>query len=131
LTADENLNPDETGQGMPTLMRVYLLKNTTGIELSSVEDIQRRDREVLAADLIEAREVTLHPGGTTDVDFKRTDDAKAIAVAALFRNPVGNAWRTIAKLPKPNPQHCRSTVPSKSGVRIVVRAKENLLENGS
>ena len=107
LKAGEPLNPDDSGQSFPTIVRVYLLKSANILETTSADEVLRHDREVLGGDLLEAQEVTVAPGATEKLTFKRQDGAKQIAVVGLFRAPTGNTWRAIETLPEADKDFCR------------------------
>ncbi|MCG5056048.1 MAG: type VI secretion system lipoprotein TssJ [Myxococcales bacterium] len=106
LKARQTLNPDESGQSFPTIVRVYLLKNPSTLEVAGADEVLRHDRDVLASDLLDVQEITVRPGATETLTFKRPDLASAVAVVGLFRAPVGNTWRLLTPLPAANADHC-------------------------
>lgn len=119
LKAGELMNPDDSGQSFPTIVRVYLLKSGTILETAAAEEVQRGDRELLGSELLEMQEVTVRPGKYERIFFKRNEDARVVAVVGLFRTPVGNSWRLIQNLPPADPDHCHKSVQP-SGPRIGV-----------
>ena len=119
LKAGKPMNPDDSGQSFPTIVRVYLLKGATTLDTAGADEVLRGDRELLGADLLDMQEVTIRPGGYERISFKRQDDARAVAVVALFRSPVGNSWRLITKLPAPDKDHCHKPIQP-GGPRIGV-----------
>lgn len=106
LKAGEPMNPDETGKSFPTIVRVYLLKSAGILETAGSDELIRGDRELLGSELMDMQEVTVKPGSYERLSFKRHEDARAVAVVALFRAPVGNTWRLIQNLPPPDKDHC-------------------------
>lgn len=124
LKAGNPLNPDDSGQSFPTIIRVYLLKSASALETSGADEVLRHDREVLGADLLETQEVTIRPGTTEKLTFKRQDDAKQLAVVGLFRAPIGNTWRAIEKLPSADTEFCRPKAEN-AGVHINITLDAN------
>jgi type VI secretion system protein VasD len=110
LTASPRLNPGEHGESLPTLVRVYQLKDTTKLVEASLDQILDGDKALLAEDLISMQELTLYPGERSAPAMVRAEAATSLAVVAMFRRPVGPSWRAIRKLPPANPQHCHGTV---------------------
>ncbi len=119
LKAGEPMNPDDTGKSFPTIVRVYLLKSAGILETASADELLRGDRELLGSELLDMQEVTVKPASYERLSFKRQDNARAVAVVALFRAPVGNTWRLISTLPPPDADHCHKT-QQPAGPRIGV-----------
>lgn len=124
LKAGEPLNPDDSGQSFPTIVRVYLLKSGNTLETTGSDEVLRHDRDVMGADLLEAQEVTVRPGTTEKLTFKRQDSAKQLAVVGLFRAPTGNTWRAIETLPATDKDFCHRT-PETAGARINILLDSN------
>ncbi len=123
LKAGDPMNPDESGQSFPTIVRVYLLKGATTLETAAADEVLRGDRELLGSDLLDMQEVTVKPGGYERISFKRQDDARAVAIVALFRSPVGNTWRLIENLPPADTDHChKPKQPSGPRIGVVLEA---------
>ena len=94
------------------------------LETSGADEVLRHDREVLGADLLETQEVTVRPGTTEKLTFKRQDDAKQLAIVGLFRAPTGNTWRAIEKLPAADTEFCRAKAEN-AGARINITLDAN------
>ena len=124
LKAGDPLNPDDSGQSFPTIVRVYLLKSANALETTGADEVLRHDREALGDDLLETQEVTVRPGTTEKLTFKRQDEAKQIAVVGLFRAPTGNTWRAIKNLPAADKEFCRAKAEI-AGARINVTLDSN------
>lgn len=107
LTASPRLNLDENGESLPTVVRLYQLRDSTKLVESSADRLLTNDRGVLAEDLVDVRELTLYPGERALPILMRGEGAAVVAVVAMFRRPNGPSWRAIRKLPPPNPQHCQ------------------------
>jgi type VI secretion system protein VasD len=100
VTAGSRLNPDDGGQSLPTVIRIYLLKASSKAGAAQFEDLYRRDKEVLGEDLIQVDEMVLSPGGTARRTVPGDKGARALMVVGVFRRPVGATWRIIAELQK-------------------------------
>ena len=106
LRASAHLNPSEKGEPLATVVRVYQLKGTGKIAVASFDDLLDHDKDALGEDFVAVQEVTLSPGATVDPPLVRSPEATHVAVVALFRKPYSTTWRTIEKLPAPDPQYC-------------------------
>ena len=60
----------------------------------------------LGEDFLAVQEVTINPGDRLDPPIPRNADTTTLGAVALFRQPAGNTWRAIVKLPAPDPQYC-------------------------
>ncbi|WP_292933650.1 type VI secretion system lipoprotein TssJ [Noviherbaspirillum sp.] len=95
LEGARDMNAGDDGQGLATVIRLYKLRNQNGflaMPYSSV-GLADKEKEAIGNDLVEARELTLSPGQTLDIQEKLPGDAVYLAVAALFRSPYAQRWR--------------------------------------
>jgi type VI secretion system protein VasD len=106
LRASAHLNLSEKGDALATVVRVYQLKGTGKISVASFDDLLDHDKDALGEDFVAMQEVTVNPGATLDPPLVRSPEATHVAIVALFRKPASTTWRTIEKLPPPDPQYC-------------------------
>jgi type VI secretion system VasD/TssJ family lipoprotein len=106
LDGAKNLNPDPNGDPLTTVVRVYQLKGVSKIELATMQDLMRNEKEALADELVDAVEVTLKPGGTEFPRMERKPETTHLAVAAFFRQPNLSSFRAITPLPPSDPLYC-------------------------
>ncbi|HLK92906.1 MAG TPA: type VI secretion system lipoprotein TssJ [Polyangia bacterium] len=106
LRASAHLNLSERGEPLATVVRVYQLKGTGKISVASFDDLLDHDKDALGEDFVAMQELTVNPGATLDPPLVRSPEATHVAVVALFRKPASTTWRTIEKLPPPDPQYC-------------------------
>jgi type VI secretion system protein VasD len=106
-----NLNPGPDGQPLPTVVRVYQLRSDARLAASSIEEMARNDRGVLADDVLEIQELTLFPSGRELPALRRNPQSTHVAVTALFRRPRGASWRAVVPVPAPDPLHCYREQP--------------------
>jgi type VI secretion system VasD/TssJ family lipoprotein len=124
LVGTDRLNPGEKGEPLATVVRVYQLKASNKMSDAGFEEILDNDKSVLAEDLVEVKELTLHPAERLDQAVARGDGAQYLAVAGLFRQPAGTSWRVLYHLPTADPQHCH-----KKGSNVVQMVlSENRIE---
>ncbi|MFL5417842.1 MAG: type VI secretion system lipoprotein TssJ [Myxococcales bacterium] len=102
LQASDQLNPDEQGASLPTMVLVYQLKSAAKIETADFADVYRRPKESLGEDLLQADEVEITPGQSQTKTLARDKAAKALAVVAVVRRPAGPGWRSIVQLGPPD-----------------------------
>ncbi len=113
LRATAHLNPSEKGEPLATVVRVYQLKGTGKIAVASFDDLLDHDKDALGEDFVAMQELTVNPGATLDPPLVRSPEATHVAVVALFRKPASTTWRTIEKLPAPDPQYCHPAPANK------------------
>ncbi|MDO8652940.1 MAG: type VI secretion system lipoprotein TssJ [Undibacterium sp.] len=95
LHASNNLNVGTNGQALALIARIYKLKQNAAFEQASYEIFlnPQKEKELLGADLIEVKEVTLVPGQRYHADEKVSQEAYFIGVVGLFRDPAIQRWR--------------------------------------
>jgi len=99
IYATDRVNPDEDGKALPTIVRIYQLKNLGKIEVASFRDIWQKAEDTLGDTLAVADEVTVYPGEKVARRFERDKNANYIVGVAIVRRPSGASWRTILDLP--------------------------------
>jgi type VI secretion system protein VasD len=120
----ERLNPGDKGEPLATVVRVYQLKAPNKLSDAGFEELLDNDKTVLAEDLVNVQELTLHPAEQLESKVTRGDGAQYLAVVALFRQPAGTSWRVLYHLPTVDPQHCHK----KTSSSIQVLMEENRVE---
>jgi len=95
LDAAPRLNVDARGQPLALLVRVYKLRQRNTFEGApyAVFLSPQAERELLGADLVEVRELTLVPGQRLDLSEKIARDTPWLGVVALFHAPAAQGWR--------------------------------------
>jgi type VI secretion system protein VasD len=99
VEASARLNPDEDGQSLPTSIRLYQLRSPGRLEAAEFDQLYRREKEILADDLLHVDEVTVSPGEKVRKQLVREPGARALAAVAVVRRPSGTAWRAVVELP--------------------------------
>ena len=93
------LNPDVTGLAMPVQVHVYLLKSAARLDGADYFQLSDPDKRVLGDDVVSTQETTLHPGTSTMLTFKLTDEAKFVGVVAGFQKIDSATWHASLAVP--------------------------------
>jgi len=101
IETSDRVNIDQSGEALPTIVRLYQLKNLSAIQSASFDDMLDRPKETLGDAIIHEDELTIYPGQIVVRRFERDPKADFIAGVAIVRNPVGTAWRTLQEFPIP------------------------------
>ena len=110
-----DLNPDASGDPLPTLVRVYQLSNLGELEQASFEQMMRRPEEVLGETLLASEEVTVYPGRSTFRSFERDPGANYVVGVAVVRQPGGTQWCAVLSTPT-----CGKKAKARPMVRFLV-----------
>lgn len=102
VNAAQRLNPDDAGESLPTLVKLYQLKSAAKLEGADFDRVYRAPKETLGDDLLRVDEVLLAPGGTAQQRIERDRAARVLAVVPVVRRPTGKSWRTVVELPPPD-----------------------------
>lgn len=99
IHAAENLNADDKGRGLATVVHIYKLRNATTFMQAPYENFTSPEREKLAigSDLIDVEELILTPGQQFESPITTTNQAPYIGIVALFRKPAPYRWRFVFK----------------------------------
>ncbi|MFS2200602.1 type VI secretion system lipoprotein TssJ [Pseudomonas sp. Pseusp3] len=86
---------DMNGLSVPTLVRVYQLRDDRKVQKAAYDSLLGDDDSVLSGDLLDTRAVVVKPGEGMQLNVPMDKDARFISVVALFRLPdtERNTWR--------------------------------------
>jgi type VI secretion system protein VasD len=100
---------DMNGLSVPTLVRVYQLRDGRAVEKASYEQLLSDDDSVLSSDLLDTRVVVVKPGEGAQMSVPMDQDARFVSVVALFRQPDTkiNTWRLTLTRDDLNPDRAR------------------------
>ncbi|WP_248807082.1 type VI secretion system lipoprotein TssJ [Pseudomonas sp. MWU13-2100] len=91
---------DMRGLSVPTLVRVYQLRDSKALERATYDRLLSDDDSLLSADLLDKQAVVVKPGEGAQLNVSMHKDAQFVAVVALFRDPDTrmSTWRlTLAR----------------------------------
>lgn len=101
IETSDRVNLDEEGRSLPTLVRLYQLKDIGVLQMAEFNDVWQSPKETLGAALVSVQELTTYPGQTVVQHIERDEKADYLVGVGIFRNPVGATWRTVSELPLP------------------------------
>lgn len=86
---------DMSALSVPTLVRIYQLRDGKSVERATYDDLLENADHLLGADLIEQRSVVVKPGEGVQLSIPMDENARVVAVVGLFRDPDVrmNTWR--------------------------------------
>jgi type VI secretion system protein VasD len=96
-TAMNTESTDMSALSVPTLVRIYQLRDSQSMQKATYDDMVEEGHSVLGADLLDERSVVAKPGEGVQLDVPLSKDARFVAVVALFREPdsTSQRWRLI------------------------------------
>jgi len=100
IESSVRLNPDESGQSLPTQVRLLQLKAGGKLEAADYGAVYRGDKEALGEDLLQADEIVVSPGEKVQKRIARDKGATVLGVVGVFRRPSGGTWRRLVELPR-------------------------------
>lgn len=100
LAASDSLNVDSSGRSLSLVVRVYKLRSTTAFLNAPYETFgnSAKEKEALADELIESREIVLLPGQQQQINERWAREATHVGIVALFRAPAPQRWRYAFEL---------------------------------
>jgi type VI secretion system protein VasD len=96
------INRTQQGEARPVQLRIYQLKSDVKLQNAGFQEVWKADADTLGEDLVSVQELPVYPRTVSDFKVERSEDARFIAAAAMFREPKGRGWYTIFELP-PSP----------------------------
>ena len=97
LTSTNALNQDDSGEALPVIVRIYQLKGKDRFQQATFKALWKNDKELLEGDLLDRKELTVHPDSETllDLDLDVKHGAAFFGVMALFRKPDVTSWKEL------------------------------------
>jgi type VI secretion system protein VasD len=97
LMPTSTLNQDDAGASLPVLVRVYQLRGKEKFQQATFKALWKSDKEALEGDLVERKEITVHPSteAEIDVDLEVKHGAAFLGVMAVFRQPNAEGWKQV------------------------------------
>jgi len=97
LSASQVLNQDDSGEALPVVVRVYQLRGKDKFQQATFTALWKNDKELLEGDLLDRKELTVHPDSETvlDLDLDVKHGAAFFGVMALFRKPDVMSWKEL------------------------------------
>lgn len=94
------MNTDTTDMralSVPTLVRVYQLRDSKAVERATYERLLSDDDSLLASTLLDQHAVVVTPGEGAQLNVPLLENTQFVAVVGLFRTPdmQANTWRLV------------------------------------
>ncbi len=103
VAAAPRINVDESGESLPTVVRLYLLASAAKADAASYEELYR-GAEALGPDVLASDELVLSPGDTATKRLAGEKPARALLAVGIFRRPTGTSWRALVPIEKGQPR---------------------------
>ncbi len=126
IEATSRLNPDAEGRALPTELRIYQLRHTNALEMATFEDVWSNAAGILGEALVSEETLTLYPGDQLQRQIQPSEEAQALALVAIVREPRGRTWRAIV----PMNRHASSaeSCPVLEPNRLILRLDDYRIE---
>ncbi|WP_258872631.1 type VI secretion system lipoprotein TssJ [Thalassotalea euphylliae] len=98
VVATDNLNLNQFDEALPVVLRIYQLSDIQSFNSATFEELWKSDKSVLANSLITVEERTVNPSDRLNIAFEQAEEAKYVAVFALFRDRSDENWRVHHEL---------------------------------
>lgn len=100
---------DMSGLSVPTLVRVYQLRDDKTFAAASYDGLLSGGSAALGADLLDERAVVVKPDEGAQLNVPMDKAAQVVAVVALFRQPdtTENSWRLVLARDELDPDKAR------------------------
>lgn len=118
IYAADNINPNETNNPRPVVVRLYQLKDVIRMENARYDDILLKEKETLADDLMKVDEVIVYPNDLVEIKFERIKEAQFLAGVALFFQPKGQSWKTFYQFPPMPGEAAKCGPPPPDGGKV-------------
>ncbi|MBV8913945.1 MAG: type VI secretion system lipoprotein TssJ [Acetobacteraceae bacterium] len=99
LTTSADVNPTQSGQGAPVVVRVYQLSSPAGFEKAEFFRLLNQDAATLGSDVVKKDEYLLPPDTSKTVTLNPGATVKSLGVFAAFREFHDVTWRGTADVP--------------------------------
>ncbi|BCR03012.1 hypothetical protein DESUT3_00810 [Desulfuromonas versatilis] len=95
LSSTANLNLNDFDEPLPVMVNIYQLSDAQPFSKASFEELWKKDLMTLGDSLLTKETLTLNPASQERLEYLRHDQARYIAVMAVFRKPEKEAWRDV------------------------------------
>lgn len=96
VASQPNVNPDDSNRPSPVIIRIYELRNDMAFEQADFYTLFEQFYQVLAADILSAKELTCVPGRAYEVNYMPiSSDVRFLGIVAGFRQMERAHWRLL------------------------------------
>jgi len=119
VTAGPLINPDESGQSSPVILRIYQLAAGGAFDKADFFALYQNESATLGADLLARDQLALAGGETRKITLQPNAGARLLGVVAAFRDIDNAEWRQEAPITANQTTHLALTV-GKLGLTLAV-----------
>jgi type VI secretion system protein VasD len=99
IQANRDLNLDEEGNPLPTVIRIYQLNGDLATRSLDFTELWEDAKTALGDEYISDKEIQIYPDSAELIKITPEDGARYILVFAAFQQPVGNTWYRVYEVP--------------------------------
>jgi type VI secretion system VasD/TssJ family lipoprotein len=96
----ESINPDEQGDSLATVIRIYQLSGDVALSTLDFRDAWQKGKDAFGDEFLAEEERTIYPGRPELVEIEPDPKATHIVAVAIFREPNGVSWYRTWEVPK-------------------------------
>ena len=98
VRATSQANPDSTGRPSPVIVYVLSLRSIDRFHTVEINEVLDGPANVLAADLVSFRQLTVLPGEVKSAELDMTDDTRFVAVVGGIQNFQQLRWKDSVEI---------------------------------
>lgn len=91
-----DINPNPEGRPSPLSLRIYQLKSLSDFNNADFMTLYKKDDSVLGVNLTAKEEILLKSNDKRKISYETSDETRAIAFFAVFRDYEQAQWKAIA-----------------------------------
>jgi type VI secretion system VasD/TssJ family lipoprotein len=99
IQANRDLNLDEEGNPLPTVIRIYQLNGDLATRSLDFTELWEDAKTALGDEYISDKEIQIYPDSAELIKLAPDNGARFILAVAGFQQPVGNTWYRVYEVP--------------------------------
>jgi type VI secretion system protein VasD len=99
VQANQDLNLDEEGNPLPTVVRVYQLNGDLATRSLDFTELWEDHEAALGDEYISHKEFQIYPDSFETIKITPEDGARYLLAFGAFQQPVGNTWYRVYEIP--------------------------------
>jgi type VI secretion system protein VasD len=99
IQAAADLNLDEEGNPLPTVVRIYQLNGDLATRSLDFTELWNDHEAALGDEYISDKEFQIYPDSSELIPITVAKDARYLLVFGVFQQPVGNTWFRVYPIP--------------------------------
>jgi type VI secretion system protein VasD len=99
IQASADLNLDEDGNSLPTVVRIYQLNGDLATRSLDFNELWNDHEAALGDEYISDKEFQIYPDSSELIPITVAKEARFLLVFGVFQQPVGNTWFRVYPIP--------------------------------